>query len=170
MRPKIWCSPVWTVSRGCAPEMVRCKASRDAHDTRQAADTGPGWRNQAKRSILSREPSCKRHSGFSRSGRGSPEAGSPCGRCHGRGGAVRPAVAKGFDSPRAPTHFGRLESRVGQAPGGTEVAGGRSTRGLVSLAGDPGGRPCRRHGGRPMQVGQREGGRSIQGVPIRRAD
>lgn len=150
--------------------MVGCKAARGAHDARQAADAAPGWRNQAKRPIRSREPTCKRHSGFFRFGRGSLEAGSPCRRRHGRGGAVRPAVAMGFDSPRAPTHFGRLESRVGQAPGGAEVAGGRFTWGLVSLAGDLGARPCRRHGGRPMQVGQREGGRSIQGVPIRRAD
>ena len=108
--------------------MVGCKAARGAHDARQAADAAPGWRNQAKRPIRSREPTCKRHSGFSRSGRGSPEAGSPCRRCHGRGGAVRPAVAMGFDSPRAPTHCGRLESKVGQAPRGAEVADGRSTR------------------------------------------
>lgn len=68
-----------------------------------------------------------------------------------------------------PTHLERLKSRVGQTLRGAELAAGRFTEGLASLVGNLEARPCRMHGDGPTQLGQQEGGRSIQGDPIRRA-
>ena len=101
--------------------------------------------------------------------RGSLEAGRPAfGGMAVTAPCFRPSLR--VSVPReAPTDFERLESRVGQTPRGTEVADGRFTEGLASLVGNLEARPCRMHGDGPTQLGQQEGGRSIQGDPIRRA-